>query len=73
MAKAKKSLKKGDKVEWQTSQGKTSGIVNKKLTAPTKIRSHEVSASKKNPEYLVETEKSKKIAAHKPEALKKTK
>ena len=71
MAKASKRLKKGDKVEWQTSQGKTSGTVKKKLTAPTKIKSHEVAALKNNPEYLVETEKSKKITAHKPEALKK--
>jgi hypothetical protein len=73
MAKSKEDLKKGDKVEWETSQGKTSGIVKKKITAPMKIKSHKVAASKENPEYLVETEKSKKLAAHKPEALKKQK
>lgn len=71
MAKSNKSLKEGDKVEWETSQGKTSGTVKKKLTSPTKIKSHKIAASKENPEYLVETEKSKKLAAHKPEALKK--
>lgn len=71
MAKSNKSLKEGDKVEWETSQGKTSGTVKKKLTSPMKIKGHEVAASKENPEYLVETEKSKKLAAHKPEALKK--
>ncbi|WP_207496984.1 DUF2945 domain-containing protein [Aridibaculum aurantiacum] len=70
MAKAK-SLKAGDKVEWETSQGKTTGTVKKKLTSPTKIKSHKVAATKENPEYLVETEKSKKLAAHKPDALKK--
>ena len=31
-------LKKGDKVEWKTSQGKTSGEVEKKLTSPTDIK-----------------------------------
>ena len=71
MAEKKNSLKKGDKVEWETSQGKTSGTVKKKLTSPTKIKSHKVAASKENPEYLVETAKSGKEAAHKPEALKK--
>jgi hypothetical protein len=71
MAKTQESLKKGDRVEWETSQGKTSGVVKKKLTAPTKIKDHQVAASKENPEYLVETEKSKKQAAHKAEALKK--
>ena len=67
------NLKKGDKVEWETSQGKTEGTVKKKLTAPTKIKSHKVAASKENPEYLVESDKSGKEAAHKPEALKKSK
>lgn len=64
-------LKKGDKVEWETSQGKTSGTVKKKLTKPTDIKGHHVAAFADNPEYLVESEKSGKEAAHKPESLKK--
>ena len=67
----KATLKKGDKVEWETPQGKTSGTVKKKLTSPTKIKEHKVAASKENPEYLVESEKSGKQAAHKAESLKK--
>lgn len=70
MATIKESLKVGDKVEWQTPQGKTSGIIKKRLSAPITIKGHEVAASKENPEYLVETE-SGALAAHKPEALKK--
>ncbi len=65
-------LKKGDKVEWETSQGKTSGTVKKKLTKPIDIKGHHVAASEENPEYLVESEKSGAQAAHKPDALKKT-
>lgn len=65
-------LKKGDKVEWETSQGKTSGTVKKKLTEPIDIKGHHVAASKDNPEYLVDSEKSGGQAAHKPAALKKT-
>lgn len=65
------SLKKGDTVEWKTSQGKTSGMVKKKLTSPTNIKGHYVAASKDNPEYLVESKKSGKPAAHKVESLKK--
>jgi hypothetical protein len=64
-------LNKGDKVEWNTSQGKTIGEVKKKLTSPTDIKGHHVSASKDNPEYLVESEKTGKQAAHKPDALEK--
>jgi hypothetical protein len=69
----KASLKKGDRVEWETSQGTTSGTVKKKLTSPTEIKGHRVAASEDNPEYLVESEKSGKQAAHKPESLKKKK
>lgn len=64
-------LKKGDKVEWPTSQGITTGKVKKKLTSPTDIKGHHVAASPENPEYLVESDKTGKEAAHKPEALKK--
>jgi hypothetical protein len=71
MATQRSKLKSGDKVRWNTSRGKTTGVVVKKLTSPTRIKSHEVSASKENPEYLVESCKSGKQAAHKPKALKK--
>jgi hypothetical protein len=64
-------LKKGDHVEWKTSQGKTEGTVEKKLTEPTEIKGHHVAASKENPEYLVKSDKTGKEAAHKPESLKK--
>lgn len=66
-------LKKGDKVEWETSQGKTKGTIKKKLTEPMKIKSHTVAATEDNPEYLVESGKSGDEAAHKPKALKKIK
>lgn len=64
-------FKKGDKVEWKTPQGKTTGEVKKKLTSPTEIKGHHVAASKDNPEYLVESDKTGKEAAHKPDALNK--
>ncbi|HEY9666240.1 MAG TPA: DUF2945 domain-containing protein [Coleofasciculaceae cyanobacterium] len=65
------SLKTGDQVEWKTSQGKTTGKIKKKLTSPTDIKGHHVAASADNPEYLVESDKSGKEAAHKPESLEK--
>lgn len=64
-------LKKGDAVEWNTSQGKTSGEVEKKITEPTDIKKHHVAASKDNPEYIVKSDKSGKEAAHKPDELHK--
>jgi len=64
-------FKKGDKVEWETLQGKTSGTIEKKLTAPVDIKNHHVAASEENPEFLVQSDKTGAKAAHKPEALKK--
>ena len=63
----------GDRVSWNTSQGRTTGRVKKKLTKPTHVLGHKVAASTSDPEYLVETEGTKKMAAHKPGALKKLK
>lgn len=61
-----KKLGKGDKVEWETSQGKTEGKVVKKQTTSTKIKGHEVKASKSDPQYIVESAKTGRRAAHKP-------
>jgi hypothetical protein len=65
-----KRLKPGDRVEWNTSQGKTRGRVKKKLTSPIKIKGHQVKASRENPEYLVESSQSGKKAAHRKGAVK---
>ncbi|BAY97419.1 hypothetical protein NIES37_13610 [Tolypothrix tenuis PCC 7101] len=62
-------FKKGDKVKWNTAQGETTGEVQEKITSPTDIKGHHVAASPDNPEYLVESDKTGKKAAHKPDAL----
>lgn len=66
-----KELKKGDKVSWETSQGETHGVVEKKQTRRTSIKGHTVAASEGDPQYIVRSDKSGEKAAHKPEALKK--
>ena len=66
-----KDLKAGDNVEWDSSGGHSTGKVVKKQTSPTQIKGHKVAASKDNPEYIVKSDKSGKIAAHKPDGLKK--
>jgi len=67
-----KQFKPGDRVKWNTPQGKTTGKVKKKLTSAKKIKDHVANASKENPEYLVQSEKSGKEAAHRPAELRKT-
>ncbi len=65
------SFRKGDRVQWNTPQGKTTGKVVERLTSPTDIQDFHVEASEDDPRYLVESEKSGKQAAHKPDALSK--
>lgn len=67
---AEKNLKAGDKVAWDSSGGHSVGKVVKKVTAPTKIKTHKVAASKDDPQYIVKSDKGGE-AAHKPAALKK--
>jgi hypothetical protein len=62
-------FKHGDKVEWNTPQGKTRGMVKKKLTSSTEVGGQKINASEDDPRYLVESEKSGKEAAHKPDTL----
>jgi hypothetical protein len=69
---AQKEFKQGDTVEWNTPQGKTRGRVKKKLTSPTQVGEQNFNASEEEPRYLVESEKSGKEAAHKPDALSET-
>jgi hypothetical protein len=66
-----KQLRTGDKVEWNTSQGTTHGVVKQKLTSRTKVGGTEIAASPEQPRYLVESDKSGKLAAHAPEALRR--
>jgi Hypervirulence associated proteins TUDOR domain len=66
-----RQLKIGDKVAWQSSGGESVGRVERKLTVPGKIKGHEVKASEDNPEFRVRSEKSGKVAAHKPSALRR--
>lgn len=48
-----KTLKAGDKVEWDSSGGKVKGTVEKKLTSETQIKGHTAKATKDDPQYLV--------------------
>lgn len=62
--------KAGDAVSWKSHGGEAHGKVIKKITSPTKIKSHKVAASPDNPEFIVETDDGKR-AAHKAAALTK--
>jgi hypothetical protein len=66
-----KDLKKGDRVSWNTSQGRTQGEVVEKKTSDFQFAGQHFTASDDEPAYIVKSEKSGDKAAHKAGALRK--
>ncbi|AZC14623.1 MULTISPECIES: DUF2945 domain-containing protein [unclassified Microbacterium] len=66
-----KDLKKGDRVSWSTSQGRTQGTVVERRTKDFQFAGQKFTASDDEPAYIVESEKSGDKAAHKGSALRK--
>ncbi|QIG39878.1 DUF2945 domain-containing protein [Microbacterium sp. 4R-513] len=64
-------LSKGDRVSWNTSQGRTQGKVVEKRTSDFQFDGQKFTASSDEPSYIVESEKSGERAAHKGSALRK--
>jgi hypothetical protein len=71
MTKNQHDPKPGDAVAWESSGGHSTGKVVEKLTSPATIKTHKVAASPENPEFIVKSDKSGKLAAHKAKALQK--
>ena len=65
------TLKKGDTVAWNTSQGETTGTVVERRTRDFQFANQKFTASPDEPAYIVESEASGKRAAHKRDALRK--
>jgi hypothetical protein len=65
------AVSRGDKVEWQTSQGRTEGTVTRKVTSAAKAGEHVAKATPDSPQYEVKSAKTGKPAIHKASALKK--
>ncbi len=65
------TLKKGDKVEWTTSQGPTTGTVVRRVTGTAHVKGHVARASASEPEIEVRSGKSGATAIHRPQALRK--
>lgn len=63
-------FKKGDRVEWNTSQGTTHGRVVGVVTGRAKAGGHTAHASGDEPQYRVESDRTGSTAIHRPEALR---
>ena len=63
----------GDRVSWNTSQGRTRGHVVEKRVKDFEFDGQSFRASSAEPSYLVESEKTGARAAHKGSALRQLK
>lgn len=61
----------GDHVEWNSEAGRVRGTIRKMITAEIRFKGHTVHASKAEPQYLIESDKTDHMAMHKGSALKK--
>jgi hypothetical protein len=68
-----KDLSKGDRVSWDTPQGRTQGEVVEKKTKDFQHDGQKFTASEDEPAYIVKSEKTDATAAHKGSALNKLK
>jgi len=67
------NFKKGDHVSWNSEAGRVRGTIKKKITSPIRFKGYTVRASKDQPQYLIESEKTDHLAMHKGPALRKLK
>jgi Hypervirulence associated proteins TUDOR domain len=65
------AISKGDKVSWNTSQGKTTGKAVEKKTKDFTLQGQDFKPTDDDPYWIVESEKSGSQAAHKESALSK--
>ncbi|WP_438354042.1 DUF2945 domain-containing protein [Microbacterium sp. CJ88] len=68
---ARAELTVGDRVSWDTSQGRTRGEVVRIRTSDFEFAGQRFTASEEDPAYLVRSEKTDAEAAHKRGALRK--
>ena len=64
------TFKVGDHVEWNSEAGRVSGVIKKKVTSNVTIKGYIHHASKGEPQYLIDSDKSDHVAIHKGTALK---
>lgn len=64
-------FKTGDYVSWNSEAGRVSGTIIKVITSEIEFKGHKVHASKDEPQYEIQSDKTDHIAMHKGSALTK--
>ncbi len=67
----KRAFKVRDHVEWNSEAGRVQGTIKKKITSEITFKGYKVHASKEEPQYLINSDKTDHMAMHKGSALRK--
>ena len=59
----------GDHVRWNSEAGLVSGVIIQKLTSNVRFKGYTHHASKKEPQYMIKSDKTDHVAIHKGSAL----
>jgi len=65
-----RTFKRGDHVEWNSEAGRVRGVILKKVVADYNYKGYIHHATKDDPQYLIQSDKSDHVAIHKGGALK---
>jgi hypothetical protein len=65
------AFKIGDRVSWNSEAGRVTGIIRKTIRSPMKLKGYTARATRDEPQYMIESEKTDHVAVHKGSALRK--
>lgn len=65
-----KRFRRGDHVRWNSEAGIVSGVIAKKIVRDTKFKGYVRHASKEQPQYFIQSDKTDHVAVHKGSVLR---
>jgi hypothetical protein len=65
-----KTFKRGDHVSWNSEAGRVRGVILKKITSDIRIKGYVHHATKDEPQYLIQSDKTDHIAIHRARVLR---
>jgi Hypervirulence associated proteins TUDOR domain len=66
-----KAFEVGDHVKWNSEAGVVSGVIVRKLTSNVRIKGYVRHASRREPQYMIRSDKTDHVAIHKGSALRR--
>ncbi len=65
-----KIFMRGDHVEWNSEAGRVRGVIMKRVVSDIRIKGYVHHASRDEPQYLIQSDKTDHVAIHKGKALR---